>query len=285
MSPARRRQFVCHARTTMGVSERRACKAVGQDRSVQRYQPRRRADECDLVDKITDLAVKNPRYGYRRVHALLVRQGYEINRKRVQRIWRQEGLKVPQKQRKRRRMGTRDGACDRQRAEHPNHVWSYDFAADQTACGRSVRVLAVVDEYTRECLALVARRHFPSSQVIEVLRSLVAKRGAPIHMRSDNGPEFVAHAIKRWLDKLDIATLYIEPGSPWQNAYSETFVSRLRDELLNRELFLDMEEVRYHLEKHRKEYNHERPHSSLDYLTPIEYAAKVNTSVGEAIAS
>lgn len=271
-----------HAIDKLRVSERRACKAVGQSRSTQRYVPRTRGGECELTKRIAELAGKHPRYGYRRIHALLVREGRRVNRKRVHRIWQQEGLKVPRKQRKRRRVGSKDGSCVRRRAEYPNHVWSIDFVYDQTADWKTVKILAVVDEYTRQCLDLPAASHFTSADVVEVLARQFAVSGAPKFIRSDNGPEFIAQGIREWLDQLDVGTLYIEPGAPWQNAYAETFVGKLRDELLDRELIYDMKEARYLLDQHRHQYNHHRPHSSLGYLTPVEFAARCSNPSSEA---
>lgn len=271
-----------HATDKLHVSERRACKAVEQPRSTQRYQPRQRDGECELTKRISELASKHPRYGYRRIHALLVREGHRVNRKRVHRIWKTEGLKVPHKQRKRHRVGTKDGSCIRNQAKYPNHVWSIDFAFDQTADWRTVKILAVVDEYTRLCLDLPASRHLTSTDVVEVLARQFAANGAPKFIRSDNGPEFIAQAIRQWLAELDVGTLYIEPGSPWQNAYAETFVGKLRDELLDRELFNDMKEVHYLLNQHRHNYNHHRPHSSLGYLTPAEFADRCMNPSSEA---
>lgn len=264
----------------LGVSERRACNAIGQPRSTQRYVPRVRDDEHELTAKIHEIAGEHKRWGSRRVHAELCRQGWRVNRKRVHRIWREEGLKVVCKQRKRRRVGTKDGSCARHRAEHPNHVWALDFVFDQTADWRSLKILAVTDEYTRECLDLPADRHFTHHDVIEVLARLMVDRGAPGHVRCDNGPEFIADGIRAWLASLDVGTLYIEPGAPWQNPFVESFNGKLRDELLDRELILDLAEGRYLLNNYRDEYNHERPHSSLGYLTPAEFAVKHANQLG-----
>jgi putative transposase len=272
--------LVCHVQAKLGVSERRACNALGHPRSTQRYMPRVRDSECELTAKIHELAGKHSRYGYRRIHAKLCREGWRVNRKRVHRIWRAEGLKVIQKQRKRRRVGTKDGSCARQRAEHPNHVWAIDFVFDQTANWRSLKILAVTDEYTRECLDLPADRHFTHTDVIDVLAKRIVERGAPKHIRADNGPEFIAGPIRSWLSKLDVGTLFIEPGAPWQNAYVESFNGKLRDELLDRELITDLSEARYLLNNYRDEYNHDRPHMSLGYMTPVEFAASRSNQLG-----
>jgi transposase InsO family protein len=219
------------------------------------------------------LSRKHPRYGYRRTAALLRREGWPANLKRVHRLWRENGLKVPQIQRKRRRLGARSNSTTRHRAESKNQVWSYDFVADQTTDGRRMRLLPVVDEFTRECLTIEVGRNLTAREVVSTLQELFAIRGAPQFIRSDNGPEFIAETVKNWLERSDVGTLYIEPGSPWENAYSESFNSRLRDELLNRELFTTLEEAKVLIDEYRLEYNHRQPHSSLDYQTPAEFAA------------
>ena len=273
MSPARRRQAVRWAVTTLGVSERRACRALGQPRSTQRYAGGERERDQALLLRVRELAGEHPRYGYRRITALLRREGWSVNRKRVHRLWRREGLKVPQVQRKRRRLGSSESGCARHRAGRPNHVWSYDFVMDQTADGRRVKILPIVDEYTRECLTIEAERSLTAGDVVSTLEYLFEVRGVPEHIRSDNGPEFIAEAVKGWLARRGAKTLYIEPGSPWENAYSETFNSRLRDELLDREVFETLKEAKVLLEDHRLDYNDRRPHSSLGYRTPAEFAA------------
>jgi putative transposase len=226
-----------------------------------------------LLLRIRELAREHPRYGYRRITALLRREGWSVNRKRVHRLWRQAGLKVPQVQRKRRRLGHSENSCTRRRAERPNHVWSYDFIHDQTADGRGLKLLPIVDEYTRECLTIEVERHLTAKDVVSTLEYLFEVRGEPEHIRSDNGPEFIAEVVKDWLARRGAKTLYIEPGSPWENAYSETFNSRLRDELLDREVFETLKEAKVLLEDHRLDYNGHRPHSSLGYRTPAEFAA------------
>jgi len=226
---------------------------------------------------MSELSQQNPRYGYRRVWALLRREGWEVNKKRVLRLWREQGLKVPKrKQHKSRRLlGSGENGVSRRRAQHPVHVWSYDFAMDATEEGRRLKVMPVVDEYTRECLSLEGQRSIKACGVIDTLRRLFKERGEPDYIRPDNGPEFIAQALKEWLVVSGVKTLYIEPGSPWENAYSETFISRLRDELLERELFANLKEAQILLEDYRKHYNHNRPHGSLGYLTPAEFAANI----------
>ena len=275
MSPARRRQAVAKVVAALGVSERRACRALGQRRSSQRYVGAERGREEELLLRIRALARENPRYGYRRVWAMLRREGWRVNKKRVHRLWSKEGLKVPDKQRKRRRLpilGGSENSCTRKRATHLNHVWSYDFVMDLTEDGRRLKMMPVVDEYTRECLSIDIELSITAEDVVETLASLFRRRGEPSFIRSDNGPEFVAKAIKQWLEASGVETLYIEPGSPWENAYSETFISRFSDEVLKREVFADLLEAKVLIEDYRGHYNHQRPHSALGYLTPAEFA-------------
>lgn len=255
------------------VSERRACQALGQPRSTQRYEPAEDEEEGRLTARILELVAEHPRYGYRFITVLLRREGWQVNRKRVWRLWQQEGLQVPKKQGKKRRLGTADGGCVRRRAERKNHVWAWDFVFDRTANGRTLKWLSLIDEYTRECLALEVNRRMTSDDVLDVLRDLFVVRGVPQHIRSDNGPEFIAQAIRRFLASAGVETLYIEPGSPWQNGYAESFNSRLRDELLNAEVFENVPEAQSLGAQWRNAYNHHRPHSSLGYQTPTEYAA------------
>ena len=251
-----------------GVSERRACAVVGQARATERYAPRESADEAALTERIVALAARFGRYGYRRVTALLQREGWQVNHKRVERIWRQEGLKVPAKQPKRGRLWLADGSIVRLRAEHPDHVWAYDFVLDRTADGRPLRMLTVVDEHTRECLAIEVGRRLSSQDVLAVLADLCVRRRPPAYIRSDNGPEFAARAVRQWLARIDVQTLFIEPGSPWENGYIESFNGRLRDEHLNGERFDTLLEAQVLIEAWRNEYNQIRPHSSLAYRSP-----------------
>jgi putative transposase len=256
-----------------GVSERRTCRALGLARSTCRYQVKVKNDEGRLIMAMLELVRRRPRYGYRRITDLLRVEGWRVNRKRIYRLWRQEGLKVPKKQRKRRRLGSSDNAAIRRRAEHADHVWTWDFVQDTTVDGRTLRFLSIVDEYTRECLALEVRRSFRSRDVIAVLEQLMLIRGVPAHIRSDNGSEFIAKRVRGWLAKAKVQTLYIEPGSPWENPYIESFNGKLRDELLNAELFTSLREARFLATGWRLEYNHRRPHSSLKGLTPAAFAA------------
>jgi putative transposase len=259
---------------------------IGQPRSSQRYEGHKAHRDRALVERMIGLSRENPRYGYRRVWALLRREGWRVNKKRVHRLWRQEGLKVPDKQRKRRRLllGESENGCTRRRAEHKNHVWSYDFVMDLTEDDRRLKMMPIVDEYTRECLSIEVERSITAEDVIGILVRLFRQRGAPEFIRSDNGPEFIAKAIKQWLEASGVKTLYIEPGSPWENAYSETFISRFSDELLKREVFADLLEAKVLVEDYRGHYNHHRPHSALGYQTPAEFAvaADLDTKVKEA---
>jgi putative transposase len=221
-----------------------------------------------LSERIIALATQYGRYGYRRITAMLRQEGWQVNHKRVERIWRREGLKVPQKQPKRGRLWLNDGSCIRLRPEHKNHVWSYDFVMARTAEGRAFRMLNLIDEYTRECLAILVKRRITSQDVIDILFHLFIFRGIPEHIRSDNGPEFTAKAVRKWLEHMGVKTLFIEPGSPWENGYIESFNGKLRDELLNREIFTTLTEAKILIEQWRKEYNQVRPHSSLGYQPP-----------------
>lgn len=264
-----------HVQKQLEVSERRACVVIDQPRSSQRYQPKPREGEGELVKRMLDLVKKHPRYGYRFVCALLREEGFKVNGKRVYRLWRQEGLKVPVKRHKKRRLGTRENGIMHHRATHADHVWTWDFIHDRTEDGRALKWLSIVDEFTRECLALEVRRSFKSVDVIDVLKELFLIRGTSEHIRSDNGPEFIAHAIGAWLGIAKVKTLYIEPGSPWENGYAESFHSRVRDELLDSELFTCLAEAKMLSTQWRLEYNHRRPHSSLGYVAPAVFAASL----------
>ncbi len=221
-----------------------------------------------MTCRIIELATEYGRYGYRRITALLEAEGWHVNHKRVERIWRREGLKVPMKQPKRGRLWLNDGSCVRHRPEYENHVWSYDFVHERTHDGRAIRMLTLMDEYTRECLTIEVARKMNSQDVLRVLAGLFVRRGTPDFIRSDNGPEFTAKAVRSWLERLDVQTLFIEPGSPWENGYIESFNGKLRDELLNREIFTSLWEAKVLVERWRREYNQVRPHSALGYRPP-----------------
>jgi putative transposase len=258
------------------VSERRACKILGQARATQRHHSPLPSDEKRLTEEIITLANKYGRYGYRRITALLNNEyGWRVNHKRVERIWRKEGLKIPKKQPKRKRLWLNDGSCIRLRPEYKDHVWSYDFMIDRTADGRAFKILNIIDEYTRECLAIVIKRRITSQDVMDKLFDLFILRGVPEHIRSDNGPEFTAKSVRKWLNRIGVKTLFIEPGSPWENGYIESFNGKLRDELLNREIFMTLQEAQVLIEQWRQEYNQIRPHSSLRYRPPAPEAILV----------
>ena len=230
-------------------------------------------EEEKLTGRIIELASKYGRYGYRRITALLNNEKeWRVNHKQVERIWRKEGLKVPQKQPKRGRLWLNDGSCIRLRPEYKDHVWSYDFVMARTSDGKSFRMLNIIDEYTRECLAIDVKRKITSQDVVDRLFDLLIFRGIPEHIRSDNGPEFTAKAVRNWLERLGVTTLFIEPGSPWENGYVESFNGKLRDELLNREVFTTLMEANILIEQWRKEYNQVRPHSALGYRPPAPEA-------------
>ena len=259
-------------REKLHISERRVCRVIDQPRSTQRHNSVGRDDEGRLREEIIHLAGKYGRYGYRRITVLLKQEGFRVNHKRVERVWRQEGLKVPKKQPKRGRLWFNDGSCIRLRPTHRNHVWSYDFMADRTHDGRPIKILTVLDEHSRECLAIVVERGLRSDDVLDCLTELFVKHGPPEHIRSDNGSEFTARVTRLWLKRLGVRTLFIEPGSPWENGYNERFNGKLRDELLNGELFYTLKEAKVLIEKWRLEYNMFRPHSSLNYRPPAPQA-------------
>jgi putative transposase len=285
VSPARRRQAVAMLVDRLDVSERWACRVVGQHRSTERYQPKRAEDDAALRARLRAISVKRPRWGDRRAHALLVEEGWEVNRKRVQRIWREEGLRVAQKRRKRRRLGESTVPASRLAAERANHVWTLDYQHDQTADGRVIRLLNVVDEYTREALAMHVARSIDADTTVEVRERLVAERGvAPEFLRCDNGTELTSHALRDWCRFSRTAIAYIEPGSPWQNPYVESFNGKARDELLDVEEFSCLAEARVVIEDWREDYNQRRPHSSLGMRSPAAFAATLTASAEPAAA-
>jgi putative transposase len=251
------------------LSERRVCRVLGQHRSTQRRVPQGRNDEERLTADIIALARQYGRYGYRKIAELLrSTAGWVVNDKRVERIWRREGLKVPAKQPKRGRLWLNDGSCIRLRAERPNHVWSYDFVEDRTHDGRKYRMLNVIDEFTHECLAIRVNRKLKAIDVIDVLSDLFILRGVPGHIRSDNGAEFIAKVVQEWITAVGAKTAYIAPGSPWENGFIESFNARLRDELLDGEIFYSLKEAKIVIESWRRHYNTLRPHGSIGYKPP-----------------
>lgn len=275
MSPAKRRRIVSHVCVTLPVSERRACRALQQPRATQRYESKTGEEEERLRGATVRLASEYGRYGYRRVTALLRGLGWKVNHKRVERIWREEGLKVPQRQPKRGRLWLNDGSCLRLRPERADHVWSYDFVSARTRDGLPLRFLTVLDEYTRECLSIDVSRSLTSEDVLCRLAELFVRRGVPEHIRSDNGAEFTAEKVRGWLHRLGVKTLYIEPGSPWENGYIESFNGKMRDEFLNREVLDTVLEARVLTERWMREYNEVRPHSALGYRPPAPVAVAV----------
>ncbi len=268
----KKRRAVEEIQEQLQLSERRTCLVLEQPRSTQRRQMKVNAATERLRDRMVDLACQYGRYGYRRITILLRREGWRVNHKRVERLWRQEGLKVPQKQPKRKRLWFNNGSCLRLRPEHKDHVWSYDFVAERTSDGRSLRMLNIIDEYTRKCLAIRVDRKIKANDVIDTLSDLFITRGIPQFIRSDNGPEFVAELLRTWLHNLGVTTAFIEPGSPWENGYIESFNGKFRDELLNREVFDTVMEARVVTEEWRIQYNTVRPHSSLGYRPPAPEA-------------
>ena len=254
------------------VSERRACQVLGQPWSTQRRQRTVPDEEKLLVGRMVELATQYGRYGYRRITALLQGEGWQVNHKRVERLWRQEGQKVPRKQPKRRRLWLNDGSCVRLRPAYKDHVWSYDFMHARTHEGRAFRLLTIIDEYSRECLAIDVARRLTSEDVLDQLTQLFIQRRVPAYIRSDNGSEFTAKVVRQWLSNLGVKTLYIEPGSPWENGYLESFNGKLRDELLNAEIFDTLREAQVLVERWRREYNTVRPHSALNYRPPAPEA-------------
>ncbi len=241
---------------------------LGQTRAVQRHTPLVRDDEDALTGRIIELAGVYGRYGTPRISAMLRDEGWHVNHKRVERVWRREGLKVPRRQPKRGRLWLNDGSCIRLRPEHKDHVWAYDFVQARTHDGLPLRLLVIVDEYTRECLSIDVERRLTSDDVLERLAWLMATRGVPAYIRSDNGSEFTADVVREWLGKVGVRTLYIEPGSPWENGYVESFNGKLRDELLNGEIFYSVKEAKVLIESWRGHYNTRRPHSALGYRPP-----------------
>lgn len=269
----------------LAVPQRRACAIAGQPRSTQRYEPRADDDGKRLVARMHELVREHPRFGYRRVAALLRADGFRAGDKRVHRLWRREGFRVPRKPRKRRRSGASENGVAKLAAAAPNQVWAWDFMHDRTADGRALKWLTCTDEFTRECLLLAPARSIKSRDAAAMLAAVIAKRGAPKHLRSDNGPEFIAAALRRFLEENKVATAYIEPGSPWQNGFAESFNARVKDELIGVEVFTSLKEAEVVAADWKESYNKRRPHSSLGYLTPAAFAASLTvptTSEGEA---
>lgn len=263
--------------TERGLSQRHACQLVGIQRCSARYVRHARSGEAETVALIREYAHEQPMYGYRIITAMLKHDGYQINRKRVYRIWRQEGLQLPRRKVGKRRFGDSTGTL--RRASRPNEVWTYDFLESRTERGGKLRMLTILDEYTRECLTIHVARSISSRQVIQVLEWLFLLRGAPTYLRSDNGPEFIAYALQQWLRDQQCSTMYITPGSPWENPFIESFNGTFRSDCLKRWLFTDGHEAQIVIEQWRQEYNHRRPHSSLGYLAPAAFAEQARLSL------
>ena len=277
VSPSARRKGVSYLMESRDYPQRRACRLVGITRSSARYVPQGESDEPALREAIREQAHRHKRYGYRRVTVVLKRDGWMVNHKRVHRLWQAEGLQLPRRKVVKRRVGGTSQAL--KRAEYPNHVWTYDFMSVSTERGGKLRILNVLDEYTRECLAMLVAPSIASRKVIEVLDWLFLTRAVPGHVRSDNGPEFIAKAIKSWLKERYCQTLYINPGSPWENPFIESFNGHFRTECLDCYVFANGREAQQVIEDWRLEYNRERPHSSLDYLTPAQFAQSAYISL------
>ena len=269
----KRKAAVDYTMQTHEVTQRRACRELSVHRTAYRYEAIRLPDEDDVRSEIIDIVTNYGRVGYRMVTAMMRNRGRVINHKRVERIWREEGLKLARRQTKKRRLWLTDGSCVRLRPEHRNHVWSYDFVEEKTMDGRKIRILNILDEYTRECLVSVPRRSWRNNDLIETLADLMLLRGVPEYLRSDNGSEFTAKKIRRWLQNTGVITAYIEPGSPWENGYIESFNGRMRDEFLKGELFGCMYEAQVLITRWVKYYNTVRPHSSLGGRPPAPQAA------------
>ena len=273
VSPPQRRRAVQLLQERLGVSQRRACAIVGQHRSTQRYEPAEPDPDRSLRAELRGFAESHPRWGYRRAHAVLQRQGWAVNRKKVQRLWRQEGLRVPPKRRKRQRLGDSDTDAGLLRAQRPDHVWALDFQFDVTASGRKIKILHVLDEFTRESLADLVDHSIDADATVGCLDKVAAARGrCPENIRCDNGPELTANALRDWCRFTGTNTSYIEPGSPWQNPWVESYGGRMRDELLSIEQFDSLLEAQVLVADWRTDYNNYRPHSALGMLTPAEYA-------------
>lgn len=275
MSPAGRRRAVEHLLAEWRYTERNACRLVQQPRSTQRYEGRMDYEERRIRKRLHELAKKHPGSGYRRMTRLLRREGMQINKKRVQRLWREEGLRNPLRKRRKRARGHSENSCAIKKAEYKNHVWCWDFTMDETADGRRLKWFSVLDEFTRECLALEVERGMTARDVVAILTWLEAKHGVPGAVRSDNGPEFIARAVQRWLAAREVGPLYIAPGSPWENGYSESFNSRMKAEFADRELFASLMEAKVLGAEYKRYWNQERLHSGIAYKTPAEFAAEL----------
>lgn len=272
VSPSQKRRAAKHLVHEMKTSVRKACVVVGITPSSYYYNKITGEFEKRLIKELHILAKKHPRFGYRRMTMMLNRTGWNVNKKRIQRLMRTEGLKITKKAKKRKRQG--NSTVELQTANHPNHVWSWDFIFDRLENGGALKFLVIMDEYTKQILRIRTAKNITSNDVIQDMMKLINTHGRPEFIRSDNGPEFIAKALAKWLETFEIGTIYIEPGSPWENPYIESFNSKFRDECLNREMFTCLLEARVIVNDFADEYNEIRPHSSLDYMTPTEFVYK-----------
>jgi putative transposase len=272
VSPSSKSKAVEHVQTELDVSERRACRVVEQPRSTQRYPKKQSEYEKRLVERMHELVRASPRSGYRSIHLALVDEGWRVNTKRIHRLWKREGFRVPRRVVKKRRLGTSANGAVRYKALGRNHVWAWDFIHERTEDGRPIKCLSILDEYTRLSVALELRRQIGNEDVLEILQEATRRWGVPEHIRSDNGPEFIAQGLRKALSALGIGTLYIEPGAPWENGYAESFHARLRDELFNVESFTSLLEAQVITRDWQRHYNTRRPHSALGYQTPAAFA-------------
>ena len=279
MTVAARREVVEFIKTRH-ISERRGCRLISLNRKSCRYQKRQRSDS-ELIERLRELAIGHPRFGYRRVHALLKREDFKVNLKRVYRLWRQQNLSLPKQRPRKPRAKATLGIIPQ--ATRPNQVWTYDFVFDQSLSGRSLKMLTLIDEYTRECLAVEVGVSIKSERVRQILQRVCSEKGLPEIIRSDNGSEFIGKAVGEWLTQNGVKPLFIEPGKPWQNGKGESFNGKLRDECLSREWFSSVKEAQVIIESWRKFYNEERPHSSLEYLTPLEFKSRMENHQSLAI--
>jgi putative transposase len=282
VNPNQQRSAAAYLGERYGISQRRACRVLGRSRSTLRYRGSHRGDEPALTRAIKKLARRHPRYGYRMIHARLARQGWEVNLKRVHRLWIELGLKRPVRRRKPRKLGPKPGvsanSCVQQPARFKNDIWTCDFLHDRTADGRPLKWLTSVDEYTRECLVLHAAGSLTGADVRRIMARVIGHRGAPTRIRSDNGSEFICAVLVDWLPGKGAKSIPVAPGSPWENGYIESFHSRARDEFFEREEFESVSDAREKGRWYRREYNTVRPHSSLGYATPKEFSAACDTN-------
>jgi transposase InsO family protein len=283
VTPTQQRAAAAHLADHYEVSQRRICQVMGRSRSSIRYRGRPRTGEPALTKEIKRIARRFPRYGYRRVHAMLTRRGFTANIKRVRRLWGELGLRRPVRLRKPRKFGPKPGtsanSCVQQPARFKNDVWTCDFIHDRTSEGRPLKWLTLVDEYTRECLVLYAGASLTGADVRRLVSGVIGRRGAPTRIRSDNGSEFVCAALTGWLTGMGAEPIPVASGSPWENGYIESFHSRLRDEFLEREEFESVADARARATWFRREYNTVRPHSSLNYATPREFSQEYDRQV------